>query len=67
MKAQEKKDIQDVFGEKLSTSILIRLIALFPELLKTILEIIKVFKDHKRLNKIMAEDKPDPGTTPPAP
>ena len=70
LKQQQKADIKEVFGEKMSTSILIKLITLFPELLKTVLELIAVWKEHKakrKANTVMADDKPDPGTTPPPP
>jgi len=73
LKAEQKADIKAVFGEKMSTSLFIKLIALFPELLKTVLELIAVWKEHKvkrkpiKLMDDIDPDKPDPGTTPDPP
>lgn len=69
MKAQQKADIKEVFGDRMSTGLLINLLALFPKLLETIMEIIKVFKAHKlKANKLSdGITDPDPGTTPPPP
>ncbi len=56
MKAQQKAEIKEVFGERMSTNLLINLIALFPKLLETVLEIIAVYKKHRetvKANKLM--------------
>lgn len=74
MKAQQKADIKEVFGERMSTNLLINLIALFPKLLETVLELITVWKKHRatvKANKLMDGGDPitdpDPGTTPDPP
>ncbi|MFA6072163.1 MAG: hypothetical protein WC810_26660 [Janthinobacterium sp.] len=56
MKAQQKAEIKEVFGERMSTNLLINLIALFPKLLETVLELITVWKKHRatvKANKLM--------------
>jgi len=55
LKAEQKADIKAVFGEGMSTSLFIKLISYFPELLKTVLELIAVWKEHKAKKK----SKPD--------
>jgi len=73
MKANQKAEIKEVFGERMSTSLFIKLIAYFPEILKTLLELIAVWKEHKakkEANKLMddgGDPDPDPGTTPDPP
>lgn len=71
LKAKQKADIKEVFGDKTSTSLLLNLIALFPQLLKTVLELVEIWKERKKKpSVIMGGDdpkEPDPGTTPPAP
>jgi len=54
MKPQQKAEIKEVFGERMSTSLFINLIALFPKVLETIIQILKVWKDHKRRNEVNA-------------
>jgi hypothetical protein len=75
MKAQQKAEIKEVFGERMSTNLLINLIALFPKLLETVLEVIAVYKKHRatvKANRLMGGGgdpitDPDPGTTPDPP
>lgn len=59
MKPQQKVEIKEIFGERMSTNLLINLIALFPKLLETVLEVIAVYKKHRatiKTNKFMSGD-----------
>lgn len=72
MKKEQKVEIKEILGAKKGSK-LIAILMLAPDLVKLVLEILRVWKKHKENPDppvIMGGDDPkdpDPGTHPPAP
>lgn len=72
MKKEVKSEIKDILGPKKGGK-LIAILMLAPDLVKLVLEILRVWKEHKEKPQppvIMGGDDPkdpDPGSHPPAP
>lgn len=72
MKKEVKSEIKEILGPKKGGK-LIAILMLAPDLVKLVLEILRVWKKHKEEKPdVVAKGgddpkEPDPGTTPPAP
>lgn len=64
LKKADRRELEEAFGVKPSTSVLITILAVFPELLMSILEMIKIWKEYKAKTKSDNSEESNPEKLP---